>query len=89
MLRVAKLLSPSSVLIHTDDLLESTLKTASSPIYFKESAALHMKLILCFALATDNRISQCKGKEVIQQLQMESQMFVAQRKYQVLAESKD
>lgn len=89
MLRVAKLLSPSSVLIHTDDLPESTLKTASSPIYFKESAALHMKLILRFALATDNRISQCKGKEVIQQLQMESQMFVAQRKYQVLAESKD
>lgn len=89
MLRVAKLLSPSSVLIHTDDLLESTLKTASSSIYFKESAALHMKLILCFALATDNRISQCKGKEVIQQLQMESQMFVGQRKYQVLAESKD
>lgn len=61
------------------------------PLLFtsKESAALHMKLILCFALATDNRVSQCKGKEVIQQFQIESQMFVAQKEYQVLAEYRD
>ena len=37
-------------------LLESTLETASSLIYFKESAAMHMKLILCFIPATDNRV---------------------------------
>lgn len=80
---------PSPVLIDADDLLESTLQTAFSPLYFKESAALHMKLILCFAPATDNRVSRCKGKEVIQQFQMESQMFVAQKEYQVLAEYRD
>lgn len=87
MLRVAKFLSPSPVLITLMIYWNQALQTTSSPIYFKESAALHMKLILCFALATDNRVSQCK--DVIQQFQMESQMFATQKKYQVLAESRD
>lgn len=70
-------------------LFGSILETASSLIYFKESAGMHMKLILCFILATDNRVLQCKGKKAIQQFQTESEMFAAQEKYQVLAESRE
>lgn len=61
----------------------------SSLIYFKEPAATHLKRILCFIPATGNRVSQRKGKKPIQQFQTESEMFVAQEKYQVLAESRE
>lgn len=50
------LFSCSPALIHVDDF--TWINLGKFPlIYFKESAAMHVKLILCFMPATDNRVS--------------------------------